>query len=90
MARVLAIDDDKALLRALRVALSAKGHEVLAAATAEEGLSGLALRAPDVVVLDLGLPDLDGLEVVRRIQRLRDQAVRDGGAGSEDPHRPAP
>jgi two-component system KDP operon response regulator KdpE len=68
MARVLAIDDDKALLRALRVALSAKGHEVLVAATAEEGLSSLALRAPDVVVLDLGLPDLDGLEVVRRIR----------------------
>ncbi len=68
MARVLAIDDDKALLRALRLALSAKGHEVLVAATAEEGLSGLALRSPDVVVLDLGLPDLDGLEVVRRIR----------------------
>jgi two-component system KDP operon response regulator KdpE len=50
------------------VALSAKGHEVLVAATAEEGLSSLALRAPDVVVLDLGLPDLDGLEVVRRIR----------------------
>jgi two-component system KDP operon response regulator KdpE len=68
VARVLAIDDDKALLRALRLALSAKGHEVLAAATAEEGLSSLALRSPDVVVLDLGLPDLDGLEVVRRIR----------------------
>jgi len=68
MARVLVIDDDKALLRALRVALSAKGHEVLIAATAEEGLSSLALRSPDVVVLDLGLPDLDGLEVVRRIR----------------------
>ena len=48
MARVLAIDDDKALLRALRVALSAKGHEVLAAATAEEGLSSLALRSSAV------------------------------------------
>ncbi len=68
MARVLAIDDDKALLRALRVALSARGHEVLVAATAEEGLSSMALRNPDVVVLDLGLPDLDGLEVVRRIR----------------------
>jgi two-component system KDP operon response regulator KdpE len=75
VARVLVIDDDKALLRALRVALSAKGHEVLAAATAEEGLSSLALRAPDVVVLDLGLPDLDGLEVVRRIRSWSDVPV---------------
>jgi two-component system KDP operon response regulator KdpE len=68
MARVLVIDDDKALLRALRLALAAKSHEVLVAATAEEGLSSLALRSPEVVVLDLGLPDLDGLEVVRRIR----------------------
>ena len=68
MARVLVIDDDKALLRALKVALSAKGHEVLSSATAEEGLSVLALRSPDVVVLDLGLPDLDGLDVVHRIR----------------------
>ncbi len=60
------IDDDKALLRALRVALTAKGHEVIVATTGEEGLSSLALRAPEVVVVDLGLPDLDGLEVVRR------------------------
>src|ERR1019366_7318841 len=72
MARVLVIDDDKALLRALRVALSAKGHEVLVAATAEDGLASLALRAPEVVVLDLGLPDLDGLEVVRRIRSWSD------------------
>jgi two-component system KDP operon response regulator KdpE len=68
MARVLVIDDDRALLRALRVALSARGHEVIVAVTGGEGLSALALRSPDVVVLDLGLPDLDGLEVVRRIR----------------------
>ena len=75
MARVLVIDDDKALLRALRVALAAKGHEVLVAATAEDGLASLALRAPEVVVLDLGLPDLDGLEVVRRIRSWSDVPV---------------
>jgi two-component system, OmpR family, KDP operon response regulator KdpE len=68
MARVLVIDDDRALLRALRVALSAKGHEVLFSATAEEGLVTLALRSPEIVVLDLGLPDLDGLEAVHRIR----------------------
>ncbi len=68
MARVLAIDDDRALLRALRVALGGKGHEVLLAGTGEEGLATLALRSPDLVVLDLGLPDMDGLEVCRRIR----------------------
>ena len=75
MARVLVIDDDRALLRALRVALAAKGHEVLVAVTGEEGLSVLALRSPDVVVLDLGLPDLDGLEVCRRIRAFSEVPV---------------
>jgi two-component system KDP operon response regulator KdpE len=68
VAKVLVVDDDIALLRALRVALSAKGHEVLAATTAEEGLSTVALKSPEVVVLDLGLPDMDGLEAVRRLR----------------------
>ena len=68
MARVLVVDDDRALQRALKVALSAHGHEVLLATTGEEGLSLVALRSPDVVVLDLGLPDMDGLEVVRRVR----------------------
>jgi two-component system KDP operon response regulator KdpE len=69
MSRVLVVDDDRALLRALRVGLAARGHEVAAAVTAEEGLSKVALGAPDVVILDLGLPDLDGLEVARRIRQ---------------------
>jgi len=75
MARVLVIDDDRALLRALRVGLAAKGHEVLTAVAGEEGLSLLALRSPDVVVLDLGLPDLDGLEVCRRIRAFSEVPV---------------
>jgi two-component system KDP operon response regulator KdpE len=66
---VLVVDDDRALLRALRVGLAARGHEVAAAVTAEEGLSKVAVGAPDVVILDLGLPDLDGLEVCRRVRQ---------------------
>ncbi len=62
-------------MRALRLALSAKGHEVVLAATAEEGLSVVALGSPDVVVLDLGLPDLDGLEVVRRVRGFSEVPV---------------
>ena len=68
MARVLVIDDDRALLRALRLGLSSKGHEVSVAATGEEGLSRVAMDSPEVVVLDLGLPDIDGLEVCRRVR----------------------
>ncbi len=69
MARVLVVDDDRALLRALQVGLSARGHSVVAAANAEDGLSKVAFDSPEVVVLDLGLPDLDGLEVCRRIRQ---------------------
>jgi two-component system, OmpR family, KDP operon response regulator KdpE len=69
VARVLVVDDDRSLLRVLRVSLPARGHEVLVAASGQEGLSKAAVDSPDVVVLDLGLPDLDGLEVCRRIRQ---------------------
>ncbi len=68
MARVLVIDDDSSLLKALRIGLSARGYEVLLARTGEEGINQVALGSPDLVVLDLGLTDLDGLEVCRRVR----------------------
>ena len=68
MAKVLLIDDDPALLKALRLGLRAGHHEVVAAHNGEQGLTRTASDAPDVVVLDLGLPDIDGLEVCRRIR----------------------
>lgn len=75
MARLLVIDDDRALLRALQIGLSARGHDVVVAATGEEGLSKLALDAPELVLLDLGLPDLDGLEVCHRIRQWSDVPI---------------
>jgi two-component system, OmpR family, KDP operon response regulator KdpE len=69
MARILVIDDDRALLRALEIALTARGHEVVMARTAADGISQVSLTSPDVVILDLGLPDMDGVEVVRRVRQ---------------------
>jgi two-component system, OmpR family, KDP operon response regulator KdpE len=69
MAKVLVIDDDPSLLRAIRLGLRAGGHEVVSAANGEQGLTQTALASPDVVVLDLGLPDVDGLNVCRRIRQ---------------------
>jgi len=69
VATVLAVDDDQALLRVLRIGLSALGHSVLVASTGDQGISQAALGAPDVIVLDLGLPDLDGMDVCRRIRQ---------------------
>lgn len=68
MPQVLIIDDDPDLLRVCRVGLGALGYEPRTAETGSEGLGEAATRPPDVVVLDLGLPDLDGLDVCKRIR----------------------
>src|SRR5205823_6066768 len=67
-ARVLVVDDEAQIRRALRVALRANGYDVEEAETGEEALDAVATRPPDLVILDLGLPDLDGVEVCRRLR----------------------
>jgi two-component system KDP operon response regulator KdpE len=75
MALVLVIDDDQSLLRALRLGLEADGHDVVTAVNGEQGISQAALKSPDVVVLDIGLPDLDGLVVCQRIREWSDVPI---------------
>jgi two-component system, OmpR family, KDP operon response regulator KdpE len=75
MARILVVDDDPSLLRALRLGLQAGGHEVVVAPTGAQGVSEAAVSRPDAVVLDLGLPDLDGFEVVRRVRGFSDVPI---------------
>ena len=67
-ARVLIVDDDVALLRALGVSLKARGYEVVVARRGEDGLDLAVNRRPDVILLDLGLPGIDGIEVVRGVR----------------------
>jgi len=64
MNRVLVVDDEPEILRALRINLRARGYDVHTAATGKEALSTAASHPPDLVILDLGLPDLDGVEVI--------------------------
>jgi two-component system, OmpR family, KDP operon response regulator KdpE len=66
--RVLVVDDDPQILRALRINLTAHGYHVTVAADGAAALRAAADRHPDVVVLDLGLPDLDGAEVIAGIR----------------------
>jgi len=66
--RILVIDDEPQMRRLLRVALEAHDYEVCEAATGREGLAEAATRAPDIILLDLGLPEMPGLEVLRRLR----------------------
>src|SRR5579871_5142937 len=70
MTKVLVVDDDPSLLKALRIGLTARGDEVVTAHTGAEAVTQTALVRPDLVILDLGLPDTDGLEVCRRIREF--------------------
>jgi len=65
---VLVIEDEAQIRRFLRATLMANGYRLIEAATAQEGLMQAATRQPEIVILDLGLPDLDGLEVTRRLR----------------------
>ncbi len=65
---VLLIDDEVQIQRLLRIALEADGYKVHIAASGEEGVRDAAMVRPDLVMLDLGLPDMEGLDVLRRLR----------------------
>src|SRR3990172_10675838 len=65
---ILVIEDDPQMRRFLRATLVDNGYNYLDATTAQEGLRQVGLQHPDLIILDLGLPDLDGLEVTRRLR----------------------
>jgi len=73
--RILVVDDEPQIRRALRTSLSAHGYEVETAGTGEQGLVAAADTAPELVFLDLGLPDLDGTEVIRRLRSFSEVPV---------------
>jgi len=72
---ILVVEDDGRIRASLRLALEEEGHAVDEAGSGEEGLECLVRQAPDIVVLDLMLPGLDGFEVCRRIRRTSDVPV---------------
>jgi two-component system KDP operon response regulator KdpE len=66
--RVLVVDDEAAIRRFLRASLAAHGHTVFEVGSGQEAINAVIANRPDIVILDLGLPDLDGIEVVRRLR----------------------
>lgn len=66
--KVLIVDDEPQIRRLLILTLEANNYKVMEAATGKEGLMGMSMNHPDVVLLDLGLPDMDGLQVLRQLR----------------------
>jgi two-component system, OmpR family, KDP operon response regulator KdpE len=73
--RVLVVDDEQQILRALRVILREAGFEALPASTGEEALDVAALRPPDAAIIDLLLPDMDGVELCRRLREWTEMPI---------------
>jgi two-component system KDP operon response regulator KdpE len=68
MTRVLVIDDEPSILRALRINLTARNYEVSTASDGTSGLAAVSRERPDAVILDLGLPDMDGTQVIHGVR----------------------
>lgn len=84
MAKVLAVDDEPQILTAVGRGLTRAGHDVIVARNGEDALTAAAAASPDVVLLDLRLPDLDGIEVVKRLRSWTSiPIVLLSGVGSE-------
>src|SRR5204863_7403125 len=73
--KVLAVGDEPQILRALRASLAARGHDVLTVPNGETALETVATEPVELVVLDLGLPGMDGVEVIRRLRSWSDVPV---------------
>ncbi len=84
MTRVLVVDDEPAILRVVRANLVARDYDVVTATTGQDAIARIATEAPDVVVLDLGLPDIDGLDVCARAREWTTVPIIVLSADSDD------
>jgi two-component system KDP operon response regulator KdpE len=75
MSRILVVDDEPQILRALRVVLRDEGYEVVPAETGAEALDRAAVRPPEAAIVDLMLPDIDGVEVTRQLRQWSEMPI---------------
>jgi two-component system KDP operon response regulator KdpE len=73
--RILVVDDEPQIQRFLKPALSAAGYDIIEAATGAEALKAAVTGAPDIVILDLGLPDMDGKEVIAKLRAFSEVPI---------------
>ena len=81
---ILVVEDDAPIRNLITTTLKTQDYKYIAAATASEALQQATIHAPDVMLLDLGLPDLDGIEVIRRIRSWSAMPIIVISARSED------
>ena len=81
---VLVVEDDAAIRNLMEITLRARDYGYLSAAGGESAILAAASRNPDMILLDLGLPDLDGIEVIRRVRSWSDMPIIVISARSED------
>src|SRR5213596_451526 len=72
---VVLVEDEPQIRRFLRATLTGQGYRLFEAGTGADGLVEISSRQPDVVIIDLGLPDIDGLEVIRRMREWSDVPI---------------
>ncbi len=78
MAKILVVDDDPGVVRAVQLALQAKGHEVLTAGSKEEGLETVVAEKPDLLLVDVMMPEgTEGFHLVWKIRQEKDEVVKD-------------
>ena len=75
LARVLVVDDEPQIRRFLRTSLDAHGYEVVEAEDGQSAIKRMTVEKPDVLVLDLGLPDMEGLDVIKRVREWSDVPI---------------
>jgi len=75
MTRVLVVDDEPQIRRFLSIGLGSQGYDIVEAATGQQGLEQAALQSPQLIILDLGLPDLDGMEVLKILREFYEGPV---------------
>jgi DNA-binding response OmpR family regulator len=81
-ATILIVDDEPHVLRLVKANLESSGYKILTAADGEQGLSMVESEMPDLVILDIMLPQMDGYAVCRRVRDHADRPQRPGGPGA--------
>lgn len=81
---ILVVEDEKAIRNFMKISLETQGYRILESSTGKEALALVMSYNPDLIVLDLGLPDIDGIEVVRRIRKLKETPIMIVSARGQD------